>query len=118
MASSFPRGGSVTSEAAGAGTASLVLPAIPGITHVIDSVSAKLRNNGAAIAQSYDVNLSSTTIGLFAVCALIVANAAVSDTDSFSGPISGGPGEAVTITFNAAAVAGITELLKVEWHDE
>lgn len=118
----FPRGWTLNSFVGPGSTASIVVPAIPGVVHVLDSFNAVLEAAAAAAAGlGADVNLTSSdgTFTAFVLGVMANAGGAVgSDTASGSGlDLAAGPGASLTISFNIAAAANYNEFLLVQGHD-
>lgn len=96
--------------------ASIAIPAVPGVSHVIDGIYAKL--SFSAILGPYQVELTSavTWAGGLTVANLYLP-AAGSDDATLSGlGLTGLPGEVLTVKFNSFA-AGVFEMLIVQGHD-
>jgi hypothetical protein len=117
--SDFPRGWTLAVDQA---IASITVPAIPGVAHVLDSVSAKMNSTNAAVGGAL-VTLSSSdgTYNNFVLGHLQTAGVAApgSESDSLSGSdlnLAAGPGASLTIAFSGGG-PGIGETLVIQGHD-
>lgn len=123
----FPHGTSATLGAGGVTNANFVIPAIPGIAHVVTDISAFgwSLNVGAIVAATIGVvTINSVSLGAFtAVFAGVPASPAINTmvpySGSWSGKLEAAIGEAVTINTNVAGgVAGQgTAFAIVGWYD-
>ena len=115
--SDFPRGWTLSSYVAG-GLASITVPAIAGVVHVLDSFTGTIYNTAASTAELRVVVSSSD--GVFAslpLAELVAAATNGSDSGGGSGlDLAAGPGASLTIAFNGSAT-GINEFLLVQGHD-
>ena len=119
--SDFPRGWTLSVDNAAA-AASIVVPAIAGVAHVLDAFDAKLQNTSAALQGSI-ITLSSSdgVFSGFVLGRLSTSTPAASSltTDEVSGSgldLAAGPGASLTIAF-ASWTAGMTETLRIQGHD-
>lgn len=108
----FPRGQTITVVTAGQAT--VTLPAVAGITHVIDEITVRIL--GTTAANTVVGFIFTTVPGLNLTQTGTVGGTLTTDTDTISGPISGIINSAVTIA-SGGAVAGVTQILRVTWHD-
>lgn len=113
----FPRGWTYSNRTAAGSSPSLSAPAIAGVVHVLDAISAMVGAGAAAF--NADVLLSSSD-GTFTNMNLGVAAADASSTGSTSASgldLAAGPGASLTITFDAVAPAAGFEWLMIQGHD-
>ena len=116
--SDFPRGWTLTAFGVGA-AATITVPAIPGVVHVLDSFSAKLTNNGgAAVGDPVQLSSSDGVYSSFQIGQLLISATAESvDTDSASDlDLPAGPGASLTITIPNPGVSNQV-FLRVQGHD-
>lgn len=114
MPTDFPRGWLQSNQAAGAGTASLTLPATPNVAHVLDQLQLRLLNNTAA---AIAVNVT-ITAGTFVITVTLYAAATSQDSLSLTGlDLTAGAGQALTIAFGSAAIANVWQTIIAQGHD-
>lgn len=114
--SDFPRGWTLTVDSA-AGAATITVPAVAGVVHVLDSFTAKI-TTGAAAGGAL-VTLSSSD-GVFTSVPLGAINSPASSSDMASASgldLAAGPGASLTIACNAGPPAGGAEFLMIQGHD-
>lgn len=121
----FPRGWTLSVVVSGAGTATITVPSLAGVAHVLDSFEAKVSNTSTTQGAGDQITVSSSlatysgfVIGLLG--ASLVAAAGDVNTDEASGSglgLATAPGESLTVAFNGPAFAGATMLLVIQGHD-
>lgn len=119
--SDFPRGWSKTIIASGLGaTPLIVMPATPGVIHVLDVLDAKLVAFGATALYGPTVVVTSNA-QILLQWQLIVAGAAGAvsqDELAASGlEIAGFAGQDLTVTINTTLIANTTMNLLAQGHD-
>lgn len=109
---SLPREWTFDTIAAGGLLAAIVVPASPGIVHVLTSVKALLRANGTGLYQPSLLILNGAT-NIFTWSMGVNAPAGALDTDTFDFPLTKltNPGNSLTVEFSAVAPAGGLEQL-------
>lgn len=114
----FPRGWTLNGFGSGAGLVSVVAPATPGIIHVLDSIYARITNNGAGGAFGPVLQVVTSTILVFRN-QLLTANAVVTiDETSFSNlNIASAPGGDMTVQFSGNLGVGLTGIIVAQGHD-
>lgn len=110
----FPRG-TVTSALNSAAVASITIPAVVGVSHVVTDVYGKLITSSV---YGPIVSLSSASLGTIFLMQLVCPGTSdATDSDDASGlQLRAAPNEAVTIAFNAW-IAGTTEFIRAQWYD-
>lgn len=112
----FPRGWLLTGGPAGAGTAaSITVPSIAGVVHVLDSITATLLSFAAAAGGSF----SSITVGGIQVMNLAFGGGAFgTDVGTLSGmDVATAPGAALIVAFNQVTITNYVQLLVIQGHD-
>lgn len=109
----FPRGWTLTSRAVGAGqVASIIVPAVAGVTHVLDTVIARLLGTpGGGGAEFTVLN------GAIVLADLYIAVPGVDETVLTDVGMSAAVGAALQVNFNAVSVAGVNQFLVIQGHD-
>jgi hypothetical protein len=120
--SDFPRGWTLTAEAALGSITSIVVPAVAGVARVLDAVFAKQVAFVGAPSLATRVRVS-TSDGAFTNFTLLRLDtlAPSAGTNDAEGSISelnmaGGQGASLTVAFDGSA-ASIVELLVIQGHD-
>lgn len=121
----FPRGWTLSSAPAPPAAASITIPALPGIVHVLDGFTAKLFNsntsfgaNNHVLLSSSDGAFSSFVLALLATAQPAAATSYQLDSASESGlGLAAGPGASLTISFDGGA-ASFYEFLLVHGYDD
>jgi hypothetical protein len=115
--SDFPRGWTFSARTAGT-AASITVPAIPGVIHVLDSVNAKIFNGSGGQAGLL-VTLTSSD-GIFAAFLLGELEAVTPNgTDEISLStldLAAGAGASLTVAYNGG-IALVNENLLIQGHD-
>lgn len=110
----FPTGWTQTANIAGVGTASVTLPALPGVAHVLDQLQLRLLNNTAA-AIAVNVTISGPAVS---ITVTLYAAATSQDSMSLTGlDIDAGVNQALTIAFGSAAAANVWQTIIAQGHD-
>ena len=114
--SEFPRGWLLTMQAGGGALASITVPAVPGVVHVLDSFSAVYTCSAATGTASAN-NVQITGGPLLALLAL-PGGAVGSDSGGGSGlDYATAPGAALTVAFAGASPGSFFEFLTIQGHD-
>lgn len=118
MSAEIPDGWVWINSYAGAATDLLILPATPGVAHVIDALEL-----GGYVNQttSYGVILVIKENGVVAVNQAIAGVTGADGTyhelsDSWTGPWAGASGAEVRITITSSAPAGANQVFKMRGH--
>lgn len=116
----FPRGWTISAKAAAAAAASITLPALNGITHILDSLSAEVVNTGANGA-AFEVTVTAggvvtltvpLTVGT--VTAPDVQSGTASDTSLDISSTSGGT---IVVAFTTVTPGNMIQYLLIQGHD-
>jgi hypothetical protein len=116
--SDFPRGWTLTVDLVGA--ASITVPAIPGVSHVLDAFFAQLGTNAGGGALQVQLSSSDGTFNNMVIGHPILPAAAAGSFESASASgsdlgLAAGPGASLTVFMGA--IAGVTETLVIQGHD-
>lgn len=113
----YPRGWTFTIETVGPGAAaSITLPAVSGVTHVLESVHAQILTvvaTGVAIGVNVDLGTGAVQYGA------IQTSGTVPDSERFDQDIDlpGAIGAAITVALATAPVANEVQYLTIRGHD-
>lgn len=109
----FPRGFTLSKlVGGGAPAASITVPATPGISHILDTFTARLISTLPGGAGPVDVTASGLVL-----TELYLAAAGV-DQDGGTGlGIPSGVGLALTVTFSAVTIAGVDQFLLIQGYE-
>lgn len=121
---SFPRGWTKTSSPGAGNVASIVVPGITGVSHVLDSFEARVSSSLTTGPVQWEILLTSSDLVFNAlVIGWLFANAAASatnvvvDTESATGlDMAAGPGASMTVAFQFASAA-VIPFLRIQGHD-
>lgn len=119
MALSIPTDWTYNVDPAPAVLASIVVPAAPGITHVLTHLFAKLINSQQAAAVGETVRVIDGTTTIWSLGMIVDgAGANIIKTETFDSDLllMGTPGNALTINFVAAPPVGYYEQLIIQGH--
>lgn len=114
--SDFPRGWTLTAQANAGASATITVPGVAGVAHVLDAFDAKL---GGSTAQVCSIRISSSD-GVYTSVplGLIVTSAGSGDSASGSGlDLAAGPGASIQVGFDAVGGTGNVEQLVCQGHD-
>jgi hypothetical protein len=118
--SEFPRGWTLTSATTAGAAATITVPAVPGVVHVLDSLQASLVAVAAAAAGSF-IWVTVSWGGFAPIYLTLLASnggAIGNESASLSGlDIATAPATALTVAFNAPAAANYNEVLLIQGHD-
>jgi hypothetical protein len=114
----FPRGWTLTVDLVGA--ASITVPAIAGVAHVLDAFSAQLATAAGGAALQVLLSSSGGTFTNLVIGHPILPAAAAGSFESAAASgsdlnLAAGIGESLTVFIGA--VAGVTETLVIQGHD-
>lgn len=119
----LPRGWTLSADA-NPGTASITVPAIAGVSHVLDAVTVKIHgfNGSAAYSGAVLVTSSDGAYTNFPVARVSVTAAAAASLQADAAAIAdlglaAGAGASLTVAVSPAAGAGITQTLVIQGHD-
>jgi hypothetical protein len=108
----FPRGWTITANAAAGATASITVPAVPNVAHVLDTLTLRAVNASAAL-YAVNVTVQGGILGF-------VMDAFPNSTDEISLTgidLATAPGNALTITFSGVAPASTAQQIYAQGHD-
>lgn len=111
----FSRGWSISNAGINNITTSTIIPAVLGISHVLDNLSARLLNGNAA-PQGYFVTI---TFGNIAIMSWVLQAVASGGVDEFSLTglgLMAPTNTSINVTFSGSAVS-VDEFLLVQGHD-
>lgn len=123
----FPRGWDFSQAQNQAGAASITLPALIAVSHVLTGIEAKLTvfsAVAAAVSFSVFVNIVNGAqifqqhLLIAGVPQTAVAGSSTSEDEwTWSGKFAASPGNALTVAFNTAAIANVIENLSIHGYD-
>lgn len=118
----FPRGWLFNSIANGAGTASITLTGAPGLSHVLDSFTAKLTTYGATIVVGPGVEILISGNSVYLDQIIIQGTAGQTNTDEINlGPgldLLVPSGEVLEVLFTSPTIANVMQHLTIQGHDQ
>lgn len=116
----FPRGWTKLSAAAAAGTVpQVVLPAVPGVAHVLTQVDCTLEGQAAHTAFGPTVQLFAPAFILVIPIFLLLPGTATfeKDSDTWSGKYAGPVGAGMSIQLQVAMIAGTIGIVGAQGYD-
>jgi hypothetical protein len=112
----FPRGWILNNQVGPGSTASVTVPASPGVVHILDAIFARMQNTTGGVEQT--VNIQVTTLATVLQVELIMAATIGSDDVALSGlNIASASGGILTVNFSAVTVAGYMQSITAQGHD-
>lgn len=119
----FPRGGILASIQNASGVAATItIPAVAGVSHVLDSIHAFVKEYvalGAATGYPLIVKDGANTLPAEGWNPILIP--ANGDSDSYDDPgpniLTGTVNAALTVQFTVAPGAGVMQELAIKWHD-
>lgn len=114
----FPRGWTLSAVAGNPNTASVTVPAVAGVSHVLDSLYAKLISEGGG-GGTFAPSITVTVSGILVLTVFLVVGVTVG-VDDFQGSDLGlttTPGNSIVVTFTQPCVATTIEELVIQGHD-
>ena len=118
--SDFPRGWTLISQTGGGGTASVTVPAVAGVVHVLDRFTAKLVALAGGAVMAANVQLSSSdgaftslNLGLLQTVGALTAD----EVSQSALDLAAGPGASLTVAYSLVTSTNNIEYLSIEGHD-
>lgn len=112
--SEFPRGWVINTTTPAVG---IVLPALPGIVHVLTEVTYDLANLGAGAAASNSIAVTDTFTVLLQLGLAVVPADVAKDEISWTGQFPSATGAALAVVQNTATPAGYISNLTIQGYD-
>lgn len=113
----FPRGWHLSASGNNGAVVSIVVPAVPGVAHVLTDIIARVNGQGAIYSQAITVNtILQGELELQAPAAGTVANPVIIEASMTGVKIMGVVGAALTVAFNGN-IAGSYERLAISGYD-
>lgn len=114
----FPRGWIESTAVIGAGgLCNIVMPATPGIAHVLTFLEFIFANQGAGAGASNNIAITDTVNILYQIGLAVVPTGIAKDDISWNGKIIGAVGAPLAVLQNAVNPAGYASSLNIQGYD-